>query len=474
MLDNKLIPHFVADRPMSLRILSGLNLKRHNVNVGLMVQACSSQNFRKLVAQFPCGDKNYCGVVDGPCPFNGNIKKCKNGIALRENLTTIADSGVFTKGGSSLKYSELFKRYEQMKIERGIILDVLGNKNKTIESAQLGWDFYKDHGYTFKLIGVAQGKNLGDYISCYQKLLDIGYDEIAIGGLLTKHQNTARFASSKRDEISKIVRAIKKEWPDQRCFTLGVYNPKRHGFLEELGVNGADYKGWIFQYEKRYFVDPICHHIDRIFQTREFIDKNILCKMSGKRKSSQCIHNLAQTMKSKLTTRNSRVFIQVENSNNLNKQPMDNHLVIIACGKSKNHGPNCKAKDAYNGQSFLLKKKYAELSGNSWLILSAKYGLLKPDKKINPNYDMTISTKGDVQQLTSKIIKQIPDFLEFSVADKIIFLGPRTYVESLQLALRGKTTVPIIHITKGLGQGKAKKKIIELINQIQSNEMLIA
>jgi len=196
--------------------------------------------------------------------------------------------------------------------------------------------------------------------------------------------------------------------------------------------------------------------------------------MSGKRKSSQCIHNLAQTMKSKLTTRNSRVFIQVENSNNLNKQPMDNHLVIIACGKSKNHGPNCKAKDAYNGQSFLLKKKYAELSGNSWLILSAKYGLLKPDKKINPNYDMTISTKGDVQQLTSKIIKQIPDFLEFSVADKIIFLGPRTYVESLQLALRGKTTVPIIHITKGLGQGKAKKKIIELINQIQSNEMLIA
>lgn len=474
MPDQKLIPHFVADRPMSLRILSGLNLRRHKVNIGLMVQACSSPNFRNLVARFPCGDTNYCGVVDGPCPHNGEIKNCKDGSALRSHLTTIADSGVFTKGGSTLNYTELFQRYQQMHIERGIILDVLCDKNKTIESAKLGWEFYQNQGYAFKLIGVAQGKNLREYLSCYQKLIDIGYEEIAIGGLLTKHQNTARYASSNRDEISKIVRAIKSEWPDQRCFTLGVYNPKRHEFLENLGVDGADYKGWIFQYEKRYFADPICHHIDRFFQTREFIEKNILCKMSGKRKSSQCFHTLAQTMKSKLTTRYSRVFIQTEEDKSYSLERKAKRIVIISCGKSKNRGTDCKAKDAYNGQSFLLKRKYAELSGHTWLILSAKYGLLKPEDKINPNYDMTISTRGDIQQLASMLITQIPKYLDFSVADEIIFLGPKAYVESLEQALSRKTSARIIHLTKGLGQGKTKKKILELINEIQSNEILVA
>src|SRR5512137_1687360 len=121
MNDQKLIPHFVADRPMSLRILSGLDFKRHPVNVGLMVQACSSQNFRNIVSKFPCGDVNYCGVVDGPCPYGGKIKKCSKGLTLRNHFTTIADSGVFTKEGSSLNYPSLFQRYQEMNIERGII-----------------------------------------------------------------------------------------------------------------------------------------------------------------------------------------------------------------------------------------------------------------------------------------------------------------------------------------------------------------
>jgi len=463
MTDQKLIPHFVADRPMSLRILSGLNLKRHDVNVGLMVQACSSQNFRNLVSQFPCGDKNYCGVVDGHCPFNGEIKKCRNGLALRKHITTIADSGVFTKEGSSLKYPDLFRRYDEMQIQRGIILDVLGDKKGTIESAKDGWDLYQNQGYNFKLVGVAQGKNLNEYVKCYQKLLDIGYEEIAIGGLLTKHQNTARYASSNKDEISKIVREIRSEWPDRRCFTLGVYNPKRHELLEELGVDGADYKGWIFQYEKKYNTDPICHHIHRIFQTRQFIDKEILCRMSNKKSTSRCIHTLAQTMKSMLTTRNSRVFIQHENNSQFDEFK-GSRIVIISCGKSKNHGPKCQSKDAYNGTSFILKKKYAESSGQSWYILSAKYGLLSPETPIDPNYDQTIKTKEDIQQLASKIAKQLPDFLEFSISDEAVFLGPQAYVTALENALEGKTNIKINHVTKGLGQGRTQKKIKELIN----------
>jgi hypothetical protein len=463
MNSENLIPHFVADRPMSLRILSGLDFKRHPVNVGLMVQACSSQNFRDIVSKFPCGDQNYCGAVDGPCPYGGNIKKCSIGLALQKHFTTIADSGVFTKEGSSLCYPSLFQRYEEMNIKRGIILDVLGDKNGTIKSAKIGWEFYDGKEYDFTLVGVAQGKDVNEYVKCYESLLNIGYSEVAIGGLLTKHENTARYASSNRDVISSVVKKIRSEWPDRRCFTLGVYNPKRHEFLEDLGVDAADYKGWIFQYEKKY-LEPLCHHISRIYQTRNFIEKNVLSLMSGKRISNRCAHTLARNMKNQLITQKSRVIVDSK----LVKKCIDeriNRIVIISCGKSKNNGPDCLAMDAYNGQSFRLKRRYAELSGFPWLILSAKYGLLKPDEKINPNYDKTIVSKRDSAQLALKIKQQIPDFLEYSVADEVIFLGPLAYVEALEKAFEGEKAVKINHITKGLGQGKTQKKIRELIDQ---------
>jgi len=470
MSQGNLIPHFVADRPMSLRILSGLDFKRHPVNVGLMVQACSSQNFRDIVSKFPCGDQNYCGVVDGPCPHDGVIKKCSKGLALQKHFTTIADSGVFTKEGSSLNYPSLFQRYDEMNIKRGIILDVLGDKNGTIKSAKIGWEFYDGKEYDFTLVGVAQGKDVNEYVKCYESLLNIGFSEIAIGGLLTKHENTARYASSNRDVISSVVKKIRSEWPDKRCFTLGVYNPNRHEFLEDLGVDAADYKGWIFQYEKKY-LEPLCHHISRIYQTRNFIEKKVLSPMSGKKISNRCAHKLARNMKTQLITQKSRVIVDSKLAKK-NAVEKPNRIVIISCGKSKKLGPKCLAKDAYNGQSFLLKKRYAELSGLPWRILSAKYGLLKPETEIDPNYDKTLSKKGDIVKLTSIIKKQIPDFLEYSIADEIIFLGPEVYVIALNDAFGEETPLQINHITKGLNQGKSQKMIKTLIERFDGQTIL--
>ena len=81
-------------------------------------------------------------------------------------------------------------------------------------------------------------------------------------------------------------------------------------------------------------------------------------------------------MKTQLITQKSRVIVDSKLAEkNATEKP--NRIVIISCGKSKNLGPKCLAKDAYNGQSFLLKKRYAELSGLPvWRILSAKHGLL--------------------------------------------------------------------------------------------------
>ncbi|HOW14045.1 DUF6884 domain-containing protein [Methanosarcina sp.] len=462
MKENKLIPHFVADRPMSLRILSGMNFETHPVKVGIMLQACTTNNFRKMAAEFPCGDKNYCGVVNGKCPYDGNITKCKKGLSLRENVTTIADSGVFTKEGATLSYSELFQRYNQMKVKRGIMLDVLRDMDGTIESAELALEAYSLEEYRFKLIGVAQGKNPEEYLKCYNKLKDMGFEEIAIGGLLTKKENTVRFASSNKERISEIVSKINLEWPDDRCFTLGVYNPKRHEFLEGLGVNAADYKGWIFQYKKR-FQDPLCHHIDRINQTRFFIEKNILSLMSGNEISHTSINCDAEQIKNQVSSLNKKIV--VENNENKEKERAINKVVIISCGKLKLQSSECFAKDAYIGKSFLLKRKYAEISKNPFFILSAKYGLIRPEQVIDPNYNKTITSKKDCFEMAENIKKQIPYYFEFSIADEILFLGPELYFKALEYAIQEKEGLKIQHLTKGLNQGKSQQLIKELISK---------
>ncbi|WP_292517949.1 DUF6884 domain-containing protein [Methanoculleus sp.] len=461
MISNTLIPHFVADRPMSLRILAGLPFERHPVKVGLMLQACTTENFRAMASQFPCGDLEYCGVVDGKCPFDGDFQRCTKGQLVRECITKIADSGVFTKNGAILDYPELFERYNQMNIERGIMLDVLGDWERTVDSAEVAMNTYSSLECNFKLVGVAQGKSLSDYLRCYEKLKKMGFEEIAIGGLLTKRENTARFASSNREHIAEIVKAIKSEWPDDRVFCLGVYNPKRHEFLESIGADAADYKGWIFQYKKKY-QDPRCHHVHRIYQTRCFIETNILSPLSGVTASCDPINTTAEKIKHHISSLNTKVVVKRDQREVNPAKPIQ--ITVISCGKRKNKGVKCLAKDAYSGRAFLLKRKYAELSNSPWFILSAKYGLIRPDRSINPDYDVTIKTKAECQEFAQKLKRQIPQYLEFTMAEEIVFLGPSSYLKSLELALEGKDRITIKHLTKGLKQGQSQKKIKAIIS----------
>lgn len=65
-----------------------------------------------------------------------------------------------------------------------------------------------------------------------------------------------------------------------------------------------------------------------------------------------------------------------------------NRLVIVGCGKGKNPS-DAAAQDIYTGNLFRARRAYAEASGAPWLIASARYGLLHPERWIAP-YDLTI------------------------------------------------------------------------------------
>jgi len=58
-------------------------------------------------------------------------------------------------------------------------------------------------------------------------------------------------------------------------------------------------------------------------------------------------------------------------------------LIIIGCG-SKKKNKKSQAQNLYTSTYFKLKKRYAKQHGDEWLILSAKHGLIKPEKIIEP------------------------------------------------------------------------------------------
>lgn len=71
-------------------------------------------------------------------------------------------------------------------------------------------------------------------------------------------------------------------------------------------------------------------------------------------------------------------------------------IVLVACSAQK-LGHAAAAKDLYVGDLFKKARAYAEQLGGSWLILSAKHGLINPERVIEP-YDECLADKTSAQR----------------------------------------------------------------------------
>lgn len=68
-------------------------------------------------------------------------------------------------------------------------------------------------------------------------------------------------------------------------------------------------------------------------------------------------------------------------------------ITLVACGATKRTQPSA-AKDLYVGDLFTKSRVWAEQNSDRWYVLSAKHGLLYPDRVIEP-YDRRMPSRRD-------------------------------------------------------------------------------
>ena len=143
-------------------------------------------------------------------------------------------------------------------------------------------------------------------------------------------------------------------------------------------------------------------------------------------------------------------------------------LVIIGCGKSKIWDKNAwagpqKASNVYVGPYFKSKRRFAESRGCDWMILSPKYGFMRPDFVIPSNYDVTFASKSpgaiSVPELKRQVERQgLGNYANVTV------LGGRVYVEKLRDAFsntKAKIDAPFVGPRFGTQMGLIKKFLRE-------------
>jgi len=137
---------------------------------------------------------------------------------------------------------------------------------------------------------------------------------------------------------------------------------------------------------------------------------------------------------------------------------MSKVLVIVPCGQNKiwdripEAGPTA-AREAYTGPPFGINRAYAEKFGDEWVILSAKYGIIKPDFQIDAPYNITFKN--------SRTGPIAPDRLQLQVRENhlerfttVIGLGGKEYRAAIERAFAG-LNVQLHFPFSGLPIGKA-------------------
>lgn len=126
-------------------------------------------------------------------------------------------------------------------------------------------------------------------------------------------------------------------------------------------------------------------------------------------------------------------------------------LALISCTKAK-LSKSAPARDIYSSPAFQMKRQLAERAGASWVVLSAKHGILQPDDVVEP-YDETLTTMG-VAARKAWARNVLPTLIPLArEAGHVVCLAGQRYIEFLVQPMT-EAGVSVLQPLKGLRQGE--------------------
>lgn len=134
-------------------------------------------------------------------------------------------------------------------------------------------------------------------------------------------------------------------------------------------------------------------------------------------------------------------------------------VCLVSCVAVKRPGTH-PARDLYASPLFVKSRTFAEKCSSRWYILSAKYGLVEPDRKI-AGYDQTLKTmhRSERQLWADHVLKALRERL--NPKESIVILAGNAYTENIVPELE-KWGHPLDLPLHGLSIGRRLARLDEL------------
>lgn len=136
-----------------------------------------------------------------------------------------------------------------------------------------------------------------------------------------------------------------------------------------------------------------------------------------------------------------------------------NRVTLIQCTNTK-RDEECLAEHLYDESAYYRKMRlWARARGNPWFILSAKHGLLNPNRVTSP-YDAVGLTEQQAEDIATELAGMDVDTVDVTAG--------RKYTDNLVPALK-RQGIDVINHFAGLRIGERQKRLeaktLELLNR---------
>lgn len=255
-------------------------------------------------------DQSYDGVLLSRAVIDANFKRLEKikavgsvhrYLRLPDTWPVLGDCGAFSYWKASeppYQTDEILEYYQSLGFNYGVSIDHLifaeleEEKERrwqiTMTNAE---EFYRkrwaDPRFTFIPVGVAQGWDPTSYQRAAQELLRIGYDHIAIGGLVR----------SQTKDVIAVLQAVKEViQPNTKVHLFGVTRPEELATFEQLGVTSFDSasrlrRAWM-DGRRNYFLGNNAYTAIRVPYARPLAKKQGQPELSVKRVEQAALNAL--------------------------------------------------------------------------------------------------------------------------------------------------------------------------------------